>query len=114
MDGRRAHGARNQDHVFQPGEALAQRPAHEIIPALACGHGNARVVAFLFLLTARQIRWTPEVTGTRGAGTVTVVAALAYPADLVRGSNIAVAMSASRIATSTARVMSRNSACISG
>ena len=33
---------------------------------------------------------------------------------VVRGSNIAVAMSASRIATSTATVMSRNSACISG
>src|SRR5215469_13638037 len=37
-----------------------------------------------------------------------------YDADLVRGSNIAVAMSASRIATSTTTVMSRNSACISG
>ena len=37
-----------------------------------------------------------------------------YPADLVRGSNIAVAMSASRIATSTATVISRKSACISG
>jgi hypothetical protein len=74
----------------------------------------APAVAFLFLLTARQIRRAPEFTGTRGAGTVTVVAVMAYPADLVRGSNIAVAMSASRIATSTARVMSRNSACISG
>ena len=37
-----------------------------------------------------------------------------YPLVLVRGSNSAVAMSASRIATSTATVMSRNSACISG
>jgi len=74
----------------------------------------APAVAFLFLLTARQIRRAAEFTGTCDAGTVTVVAAMAYPADLVRGSNIAVAMSASRIATRTATVMSRNSACISG
>ncbi len=74
----------------------------------------APAVAFLFFLIALQIRRTAEFAGTCDADTVTVVAAMPYPSDLVRGSNIAVAMSASRIATSTATVMSRNSACISG
>ena len=74
----------------------------------------APAVAFLFFLTARQIRRAAEFAGACDAGTVTVVAAMPYPADLVRGSKIAVAMSASRIATSTATVISRNSACISG
>ena len=37
-----------------------------------------------------------------------------YPAVLVRGSRIAVAMSDSKIATSTATVMMRNSPCMSG
>ena len=75
----------------------------------------APTVAFLFLLMARQIRRRGGVHGhVAPRARSTVVAAMAYAADLVRGSKIAVTMSASRIATSTATVISRNSACISG
>ena len=78
---------------------------------------NSRIAPAVGLAVAADRRARSagvRVHGRCGAGTVTVVAAMAYPADLVRGSKIAVAMSASRIATSTATVISRNSACISG
>ncbi len=61
-----AHGAGNQDQVFEPGVALPQRPAHEVVPAFAGGDGDARAVAIALHLHAagrHQQHGAVEVAG---------------------------------------------------
>ena len=73
----------------------------------------APAVAFRFDRTARPIRLSAWLLGSRRFSTA-VPGRPCHLASLVRGSSSAVARSAIRIATSTATVMRRNSACISG
>ncbi len=81
LDRRGADGAGNEDEVFQAGVALAQGPAHEVVPALSRGHADQHaIVALEGLDAARRHRQDGAVEITLDEQ----VAAFAEHEDLAR------------------------------